>query len=208
MAIKIYKNYFDIVILPPKEIRDYAINLSKQLYKHNSKWVLGKESFLPHISLFHIPVESKNFDNFVSELEKIVKGFKAGKLKINNLMLWKPHFAILLMTDRPEWIRKLYLKIIRRTLKHFDWDYEVEKIWHLSKPPKLMQKNLKKYGTPMVGRYFIPHITLGMFRNEKDLIEGFNKLKLKKYDFKPDSIYICELGKSHSCQKILKEISF
>ena len=208
MTIKIYKNYFDIVILPPKEIRDYAISLSKQLYRHNSKWVLGKEGFLPHISLFHIPVKTKNFDNLASELEKTVKGFKAGKLKISNLMLWKPNFAILLMTDKPGWIRKLYLKTIRRTLKYFDWDYEVEKIWHSNKLPKLMQTNLKKYGTPMVGRYFAPHITLGVFRNEKDLIESFNKLKLKKYDFKPNSIYICELGENHSCQKILKEISF
>jgi len=32
MAAKIYKNYFDVVILPQKEVQDYAISLSKQLY--------------------------------------------------------------------------------------------------------------------------------------------------------------------------------
>ena len=208
MATKVYKNYFIVVILPPKEIRDYAISLSKGLYKHNSKWVLGKESFLPHISLYHISVKPKDFDDFVLELEKLVKGFKAGKLKINDLMLWKPHLSVLLMTDKPEWAKKLYLKVIRRTLKYFDWDYEIEKLWHIDKLSKLMQKNIKKYGTPMIGRYFIPHITLGAFRNEKDMVKGFNKLKLKKYNFRPNSIYICELGEGYSCQKIVKEISF
>lgn len=208
MAIKIYKNYFDIVILPPEKIRSYSIGLSKQLYKQGSMLVLGKKNFLPHISLYHIPVKNKNFETFITELEKTAKGSNVRKLKINDLMLWKPHYSVLLMTDRPKWLKELYLKIIKNTSKYFDWDYGVEEIWHTDKLPKIMQKNIKKYGTPMVGKYFIPHITLGVFQNEKDMIRGYNKLKLKKYNFKPKSIYVCELGENHSCQKIIKEIHF
>jgi 2'-5' RNA ligase len=208
MAIKIYKNYFDIVILPTKEIRDYSITLSKQLHKHGSDWTLGRKSFLPHISLYHIPIKQGDFGDFIIGLERTIKGFRAGQLKVKGLMLWKSYRSVLLITDKPKWLKNLYLKIIRRALKCFDWDYGVERLWNADRQPKVMQKNIKLYGTPMVGRYFIPHITLGVLNNEKDLMKTFNKLKSRKYNFKPTGIYVCKLGRNHTCQKVVKEIRF
>ena len=206
MSTKIYKNYFDIVILPSKEVRDYSINLSKQLYKYSSKLILGRKSFLPHISLYHIPVKPKNFEDFVTELKRAVKGLKTGNLKTNYIKIHKPIRSISLMTDKPKWLKKLYLRVIKKTLKYFDWNYGVEKLWR-EKSSKTIG-NIKKYGTPLVGRHFMPHITLAVFKNDEDMIKGSNKLKFKKYTFKPKSIYICELGENHSCQKIVKEIHF
>jgi len=144
MKTKIWENYFDIVILPPKEARDYAIGLSRQLNKCGTSWSLGRKNYLPHISLFHIPVKPGNFNNFIVSLRKTVKNFKIGKLKVNNLLLWEPHFSVLLMTDKPDWIKKFYLKIIKNNLRYFNWDYNIEKLWVADKLPKLCQKNLKK----------------------------------------------------------------
>jgi len=206
MAAKIYKNYFDVVILPQKEVQDYAISLSKQLYKYGSKWALGKKSFLPHLTLYHIPVKPKNFDDFVAELEIAVKDFRTGDLKTDGIRLYKSLRAVSLMTDKPDWLKKLYLRVIKKTLKYFDWNYGVEKLWR-EKSSKAIA-NIKKYGTPLVGRYFMPHITLAVFKNDKDMIKGSNKLKLKEYKIKVKSIFICELGESHSCQRIVKQIYF
>ncbi len=210
MPVKIYKNFFDIVILPSKEVSDYSISLSKQLYKYGSKWVLGKKSFLPHISLYHIPVKGKEFDKFVIALEKAVKGFEVGELRIEELQQYaiKLIFAITLAMSKPEWFKKLSQTIIETTLSYFDWDYGVEKLWRPDRWPESMQNNFKKYGTPAVGIHFSPHITLAMFKNEKDMKQAFNKLKLKKYSFQPQGIHICELGQGFSCQKIIKEIHF
>ena len=208
MKTKIHKNYFDVVILPPKEIQDYAIKLSKQLYKYGTKWVLGKKSFLPHISLYHIPVKLKDFDNFIAELESIVKGSKTERLKVKNIRLWEPYSSVLLMTNKPEWLKKLYLKVIKNTLKYFDWDYGIEKLWHAKKMPKTRRKILKRYGTPIFGHYFIPHITLGVFKDDKNMVKTFNKLRSKKYGFKVKSIFVCQLGEDHSCQRIIKQIYF
>ncbi|MFH1822104.1 MAG: hypothetical protein ABH830_00200 [Patescibacteria group bacterium] len=207
MKAKIWKNYFDIVILPPEEVQDFSIKLSKQLYKSGAKWSLGKKSYLPHISLFHIPVKLNKFNNFITDLEETVKSLKFGKLEINDLLFWQPHLSVLLMTDKPDWIKRLYLKIIKDSLKFFDWDYNIEKLWSADKLPKLCKKNLKKYGTPMFGRYFIPHITLGTFKKREEAENGFKKLRLNKFSFKVSSIYVCQLGTSHSCQKILKKIN-
>lgn len=208
---KIWKNYFDVVILPSKEVSDYAIKLSRQLHKHGTPWALGKENFIPHISLYHIPVKPKDFNDFVSELEMIVRGFKIKKLKIKEVRLWK-NFAVCAYTDKPEWLRKLYLTVIKRTLKYFDWDYGAEKTWggakKSRKQSRLVIKNLKEYGTPMFGRYFMPHITLSIFKNNKNVIEAFSKLQTKRLSFGVKSIFVCELGETHSCQRIVKKIDF
>lgn len=208
MTKKIHKNYFDIVILPTKEIGDYSIALSKRLHKYGSNSVLGRKSFLPHISLYHISIKRGDFENFIVDLKGVINGFKAGRLKIKNLILWKGHRSVLLMTDKPKWLKNLYLKIIKRTLKYFNWDYGVERLWNTDHWPKPMQKNIKQYGTPMVGRYFLPHITLGTLNDKKNVARFFNKLKLKQYEFKPIGVYICELGEDHTCQKIVRKICF
>lgn len=60
----------------------------------------------------------------------------------------------------------------------------------------------------MVGRYFMPHITLGVFKDDKNMVKAFNELQLKKHSFDVKSIFVCELGESHSCQRIIKKIDF
>lgn len=204
---KIWKNYYDIVILPQKEVSDYAIKLSRQLHKYGTPWVLGKKSFIPHISLYHIPVKPKDFNGFINEVKMIAREFKPGKLKIEKLGLWKSYRSVCIDTDKPEWIRKLYLKVIKKTLKYFDWDCGAEKTWGSAKL-KLMKKNIKQYGTPMVGRYFMPHVTLAVFRDDKNMVKASNELQLRKFRFEAKSIFICELGESHSCQRIVKQINF
>jgi len=208
MKIKICKNYFDVVILPPKEVRDHAIELSKQLYKYGARCILGKRNFFPHISLYHIPIKPKDFDNFITELKSVVRGFKPGGLRIKNIKLLELYPSVLLMTNKPEWLKKLYLKVIKKTLKYFDWDYGVEKLWHTEKMPKIRRESVKRYGTPLFGYYFMPHITLGTFKNNKNMVKDFNELKPKKYSFKVKSIFVCEIDESHSCQRIVKQIYF
>lgn len=203
MKKQIWKNYFDIVILPPKEVTECAIELSKQLSRHGTKWTLGRRAFIPHISLYHIPVEPKNFDAFVAEVSKTIKNFPQGYLKSTMID------SNLFMFDKPIWIQKLYLKIIKNTLKYCNWKYGISEKWHINNLPKRMQKVgisfIKKYGTPMIGTNFKPHITLASFKDNP------LKLKIKKakiFKFKPSHVYICELGPSHSCQRVVRKISF
>lgn len=208
MKIELWKDYFDVVILPPKNVNDYAIGLSKKLKPYNSHLLLGHKNFLPHISLYHISIKPKNFKKFILELENLLKGFKPGYLEISDLKLFRYHSSILLMTNKPDWIKKLCLKIIKATVKYFDFNDDIAKKWKAEKLPKAMQENIKKYGTPLIGKNFIPHITLGVFKNQGNMEKGYNGLNFKKFKFRPSKLYICQLGQSHSCQKIIKEITF
>lgn len=198
MKKQVWKNYFDVVILPPKEVSDHARKLSKGLARHGVKWTLGTRSFIPHISLYHIPVKPEKFDKFVSEVQKAVENFSPGYLKTMTVD------KNLLMFDKPTWLQKLYLKIIRRTLKYFDRGYGADFSW----PLHLQESGarfVRKYGTPQFGPNFKPHVTLTSFKNNSP------KIKIKKakaFMFKPTHIYICELGPSHSCQRIVAKIPF
>lgn len=194
--MKIWKNYFDIVILPPREISDYARELSKGLARYGTKWKLGKKSFIPHISLYHIAVKPKSFDDFIVEIQHTMSNFSPGYVKTTVI---KPH---MLMFDKPLWIQKLHRKVIKKTIKYVDWGYPNH--W----PPrrgKVRARSIKKYGTPLVGAHFRPHVTLASFSGDTP------KLPIKKarvFKFKPTHIYVCELGPSHSCQRVVEKIFF
>jgi hypothetical protein len=201
MKPEIYRNYYDIVILPPKPVIEYSISLSQSLRPYG-KWILGRRQFIPHISLYHIPVKPNDFAVFVSEIASVLSRSNAGRLQTTAIQ------SNLLMFDKPDWIRKLYMRIIKRTLPYFDWSYSRE-LWRLEGRDRIAskQKYYSMYGTPMVGINFEPHVTLTVF---KDSVEQHKlpQVKFERHSFQVDSITICELGPSHSCQRIVEQIPF
>jgi 2'-5' RNA ligase len=200
---EIWKNYFDVVILPPPSVRDYAIALSAQLQKHGSKFVLGRRRYLPHISLYHIPVRPENFNDFCVQVQEVVESSSGGELKLQSIQL------PLLMTDKPSWLKTLHLDLIKNTNRLFDWDYGAEDSWSsLSIPSnsRVRAKGyIKKYGSPFVGTLFAPHITLASFE-DKSVVDEIAPLTFIPMSFRVDTIHICELGPSHSCQRIIQEL--
>jgi hypothetical protein len=197
---EVWKNYFDVVILPPPDIRDYAIELSKRLRKYGSKFVLGKRRYIPHISLYHIPVTPQNFQPFCDAVENVAANIAAGELRLKNVQL------PLLMTEKPAWLRKLHLDVVRNTNRFFDWDYGAEGSISterfVGKRRVQGEEYREKYGSPLIGALFQPHITLTSFE-DKSVMDDIPPLPLKPASFRVDAIHICELGPSHSCQRIV-----
>jgi hypothetical protein len=189
-----------VVVLPPKEVSDYAIKLSKERSRYETKWILGRNSFIPHISLYHIAVRPKNFRTFVAKIKNTVKGFSPGYLKTTVINEDTLGF------DKPEWIKRLYLKIIHNTVKYFDRGYGTNNLWRFPNGRNKTEAGfIKKYGTPLFGKNFKPHVTI---TRSEDKPLKIKNTKAKKFKFEPNGIYICELGPSHSCQRIVKKISF
>ena len=203
---KIYKNYFDVVILSPREVRDYTIGVSKRFKKYGTKWDIGKTSYLPHLSLYHIAVKPKDFNKFITTLKKVIKSKDLGSLKLTKI---KMASMLLLMTDKPDWLKKLQSRVLKDCLKYYDWDYSTDKIWNIDQFPKPMRERgrayIKKYGTPLVGKNFNPHFTLTKFLN-KPLNFSKAELRVQKLKFEPGGVFVCELGESHTCQRIVSRI--
>jgi len=166
------------------------------------KWVLGKRKFIPHISLYHIPVNPVDFPAFTAAIADVLKRSNPGRLQTTSIR------SNLLMLDKPEWIRKLYMRIIKQTLPYFDWNYPRE-LWRLDGSNRINSKHqyYAKYGTPMAGINFEQHITLTVFKEDIDRCE-VPELKFEHHEFAVERIAICELGPSHSCQRIVQQIRF
>lgn len=197
----LWPGYYDVVILPPPPVRDHALELSGRLYRIGGLWRLGKRAFLPHISLYHIPVTDEDLDPFLNKLQLIVDTAQWGSLETAGFDM------PVMMVSKPEWLNKLHQRVVMRSVRFLNRKYGVEKTWSLDRfsGPRLTfaKQYLRKYGTPMVGMNFRPHITLSSFKGKEPV--DFD-LHVKQMTFRPDRLYVCELGQSHTCHRILREL--
>lgn len=204
MKPQIIKDYYDIVILPPAPVRDYAIRVSKQLYHSGAKWKLGRRTFLPHISLYHIKIKPKNFQKCMDVLRNLTLRTAAHTIATGTVRTYS-NFGYDIPCTRPQWLYTFHKKIIKNLSPFFDHagsDHLWKRYpWYT----KTMDSLLKRYGSPVVGTAFHPHITLAVFA-DASLAESVQRHALprpRKFRFVPQTVSVCAIGPSHSCQKIV-----
>jgi hypothetical protein len=201
MAAEIWKNYFDVVILPPPKVTNYAIGISAGLQQYGAEFVLGHENYIPHISLYHIPVSPSDFNDFSKAVSAIAEGHVGGELQLTRLEI------PVVQTDKPLWLRRLHRDLVRATVCYFNWDCGAQERWNTDYLPAQLkaraEENLRKYGSPLIGSVFRPHITLTSFP-DRALVSGPPNFKIEALRFDVKEIAICELGLHHSCQRIIR----
>jgi hypothetical protein len=198
----LWPGYYDVVILPPSPIRDHALELSDKLYRIGGLWRLGKRAFLPHISLYHIPVRDEDLDSFLNELQLIVDAARWGSLETTG-------FDMPVMTvSKPDWLKTLHHRIVRRTVRFLNRKFGTEKTWNLDRFSgrrlKFAKQYLRTYGSPMVGMNFRPHITLSSFKGIEPV---HSNLHVRRMTFRADRLHVCVLGQSHTCHRIIREVA-
>ena len=197
----LWPGYYDVVILPPAQVRDHALELSEKLYRNGGRWHLGKRAFLPHISLYHVPVRDEDLDDFLNELQLIVETTRWGSLETTGFDM------PVMMVSKPGWLKRLQQRVVRRTVRFMDHRFPVAKTWSLERFSgrrlKYAKKYLREFGTPLLGMNFRPHITLSSFRGREP---ADSDLHVRRITFRADQLYVCELGRSHTCHRIICEI--
>jgi len=198
----VWPGYYDVVILPSAPVRDHALELSKKLYRMGGIWRLGKRAFLPHISIYHIPVRDQDMEPFLNELHLIVDTARWGTLETTSFDM------PVMMVSKPEWLKKLHERVVRRTVRFLNRKYAAEKTWSLDRfsGRRLIfaKKYLREFGTPMVGMNFRPHITLSSFKGSDP---EDPRVHVRQMSFRADKLHVCELGQSHTCHRIVRAIS-
>ena len=197
----LWPGYYDVVILPPAPVRDHALELSEALHRMGGHWRLGKRAYLPHISLYHVPVRAEDLDAFLNELQLIVNTTRWGSLETRA-------FDMPVMTvSKPDWLKRLQERVVRRTVRYWDHTFPVAKTWSLERFSgrrlEFAKKYLREFGTPLHGMNFRPHITLTSFKGSEPLDSD---LHVRRITFRADRLHVCELGQSHTCHRIIREI--
>jgi 2'-5' RNA ligase len=200
-AKRLWPGYYDVVILPPPLVWNHALELSRKLHQMGGQWRLGETAFLPHISLYHIPVRNKDLEDFLNELQLIAEATQWGSLETTAFDM------PVIMVSKPDWLKNLHERVVRRTVRFLDPRYQVAKTWSLERFSgrrlEFARKYLKEFGTPMAGMNFRPHITLSSFKGKEPAAAN---LHVRKIRFRVNRLHVCELGQSHTCHRIIREI--
>ncbi len=209
MKFERYKNYYDIVILPSVEVRDFAIAQSRAIHEHvGSDLVLGKRSFKPHVSLYHVAVKTKNLSEMIWRLRAIVRGQKAvGSLSVQRYEN-QPHLAV----SKTAWLAQLHQTVLAAINplrdKSFPNTWKTNWATYGMTVRAIHLKNIRNYGSPVVGAMFDPHITLTVLNDVTVGAKAMDVILKTTYQFIPTAITICQIGKHHSCQRVIVTIPF
>lgn len=76
----------DIALLPPKEVMDIIINISRKAdEKGNVEHLMSEEDFIPHISLCMGCAEESDIEKISNIVSNIANKFSPLKLKVSKL---------------------------------------------------------------------------------------------------------------------------
>ncbi len=181
----------DIVILPPDDIMDICIDLSKKAHERGeNKFLRSKTDRLPHISLLMGYLHEENKTKAIKSLKDAIRDLKPIPLSIisqnqkGGLDIEKTKELIDLQNTLIEKINHLFHQDCELT------DLLEEK---LSENSRLWVNNFIETST---GEKFCPHITTHN-RKKEDI-----KLPI---EFLADRIAMCHMGDEGTCRKILSE---
>ena len=205
--MKIIENYYDIVILPPTQVSNYCIKLSKQIdNRFGSKFSLGKTENLPHISLLHTAFSKENFKFLKNKLLPIAKNTKPFEVKIKNFLNYPEHGSVTLEVIPKASFLTLYEEVVVATKNLIDTSFDCHAVWNSDKASSKIKKYIDEYTSPMVKEYFIPHITLNTLKNKDDLLNLEKEIRVKPRNFIVNELTVCTLTKFHTCQDVIFRI--
>ncbi len=177
----------DVVLLPPENIMDKAIEINSQFADDPIK--LNKENCLPHISLCMGVLEEENLTKIKAIIEEISKQFSKLFLTIDKISAEHVCFEV----KNNETLQKLHEGIMTKLSPYLSYDATTDMCFS---PPFVVEKTLtwiNNYRNTSFEEFY-PHITLGISKLEnRDL----------NIDFVASKIVVCQLGNYCTCRKVI-----
>ncbi len=157
------------------EMMEQAINIilqrTKKIDEVRAKYDKDYKKFESHINLVY-PFEGINQKELYKHIEKSIEEIKSFKLVLKGLKKSAKDYYLYLLVDKGKReLMKLYKNLNKGLLKNF-----------------------KNKAMPQ----YIPHLSLGVFRNKKEIDIAINKLKKEKLkaEYIIDEINLLTLNKS------------
>ena len=198
----------DVVILPSAGIAREAIAASRLLARRfGSPLLLGQVGALPHISLYHIAVSKENVSDFRQRVGEIAARTQAGELQVIGIHLYREFGSIAIAMSKPRWLQRLYLRIIHETNELRDLRFDNDRAWRYERLSPGQRAWTDRYGTPLVGRFFTPHITIGVIPDRDQLQAASALISPTRRSFKVSELAICEQGPHHTCSAVRERLA-
>jgi len=177
----------DVVLLPPENIMDKAIEINKKFADDPIE--LNKENCFPHISLCMGVMEEENLPKVEETINEICKKFSKLFLTIDKISSEYVCFEI----KNDETLQKLHEEIMTKLSPYLSYDATIDMCFS---PPTVVEKTLtwiNNYKNTSFEKFY-PHITLGISKVED---------KELNIEFTTSKLAVCHLGNYCTCRKVL-----
>ena len=154
----------DVVILPPNDVMDKIIAINKQAATAGLAWgPLGKDDFLPHLSLAMGCVQHDSLETVKSVIEAVSNKFEPILIELYELyyadMPDNAKMYCLRAKNVPE-LQRLHENLVIELQQHFSYDCTKETLF--SKPGEVVKEPdyINKFHSSYSFEAFDPHVTL------------------------------------------------
>ena len=194
----------DVVLLPPDEITDKAIEVNQALLKtSDNKIVLNKQNCLPHISLAMGCIKKEDIPKIDTVLKDIAEKFSPMKLTISNIRAETiptgekvSGFEIVKTKD----LQLLHETIMNKLSPYFTYNVSLDMIYALpnQQVEEVTTYWIENYPKETSFERFSPHITIGIGEVEGET--GGLKFPIK---FSVSKLALCHLGNCCTCREMV-----
>lgn len=198
----------DIAIIPPEEVIDKCIVLNKSLINKSSTYFeLGKEDYLPHITLAMGSIKLEDVSKIKEIMKKISSHNHPIKINVREIKsslhsdsVWNSSIVI----EKTKDLSKIHEEIMDAISLLFLEESTPEMFYSTPKPEEDANalKWVKNFHETTVYDKYNPHISLG-----KGKIPDDKMLEIKTpFSFTGSRLVISHLGVHCTCRKILFEV--
>lgn len=198
---------FNIILLPDEKTRRKAVELGSILARNfENHYTLKNESFIPHITVYQGKCPAKNYEKIPLYLAELAKTYYPFKLRIapyeifvGAMVFWKILFN--------KQLQSLHYKVadIINPLREglFPPDIKSDGSGYATGQQFTSDQHeiAQKYGYPIAGKLYNPHITLGKLKFSVN-IESITKI-LPPAESKFEVSEIC-LGRAGDCATVVE----
>ncbi|MCH7951588.1 2'-5' RNA ligase family protein [Patescibacteria group bacterium] len=181
--------------------------MSEEINKRfGSRFVLGENQNLPHITLLHAAFPKRNvriLKNRLSALSKKTPPFQA---HVKGFLAYpQAGFMTVEVAPKSKFVT-LHREVSTLTKDLIDRSFDYRAVWDYPKLPKKAKKYVDKYATPVVKEYFIPHMTLSLLKDKGKLAEVEATMSVEHHRFRAETLALCTLAEHHTCQEVVFSI--
>jgi 2'-5' RNA ligase len=147
----------NVVLYPPKEVRDYAVKLSASLESCGG-FVLDDTKFFPHVTLYLAEYPNDAIDDVHDTLTQIVPTLMQIGLKPNDYSIEQGYIAVTFA--KTEELELMQMSIISACNTVRKGSLRLRDIEKMESYDPVQRENIDMYGFRSVGESFYPHLTL------------------------------------------------
>jgi len=189
---------FNIVILPPDEIAQKAISISKLFQNKKALFTLNDKNHFAHITLYMVELPLKNVPEVITELKKIASETRSLELTKDK---YRQSFRGYLDVGfkKTHEVSALQKTIIEKINPFREGLLKPSDQGMMSGMDKAELNNLKNYGSGFIFDQWTPHITFTKLEDTDKT--AFENIKEEDFSFTVDKIGLFYLGDYGTCRE-------